>query len=82
MPKVRQEKILSIEAGGVFGEEGLLFDQSNSYTIKALTPVVIHSITNAEFRRDYKRVLPQLAEFFLKRLEFIDERYEMIKRAR
>jgi len=26
MPKIKQEKILNIEAGGIFGEEGLLFD--------------------------------------------------------
>ena len=26
MPKIKKEKIMNIEAGGIFGEEGLIFD--------------------------------------------------------
>jgi CRP-like cAMP-binding protein len=62
---------MNIEAGGIFGEEGLIFDSENTYTIKAITPVVILSITYNDLRREFKRLLPYLGDFFEKRNEFI-----------
>lgn len=67
MPKIRQEKILNIEAGSIFGEEGLTFDSENSYTIRAITPVVVLAITYNDLRREFKRLLPSLCDFFQKR---------------
>lgn len=64
MPKIKQEKLMNIESGGIFGEEGLIFDSDNSYSIRALTPVVILSITYADLRREFKRLLPSLGDFF------------------
>jgi CRP-like cAMP-binding protein len=45
MPKMKQEKIMNIEAGGIFGEEGLIFDSTNTYSIKAITPVILLTIS-------------------------------------
>lgn len=64
MPKIKQEKLMNIETGGVFGEEGLIFDSENSYSIRAITPVVILSITYNDLRREFKRILPSLSEFY------------------
>lgn len=75
MPKVRQEKVLNIEAGSIFGENGLIFDEENSYTIRAMTPVVVLAITYNDLRREFKRLLPGLCDFFQKRNEFLQERY-------
>ena len=73
---------MNIENGGIFGEEGLIFDSENSYSIRALTPVVVHSITYVDLRREFKRLLPSLADFFQKRNDFIQERFSQIKSAK
>ena len=82
MPKIKQEKLMNIEAGSMFGEEGLIFDTENSYSIRAITPVVILSITYNDLRREFKRILPGLGEFCRERSEFITDRYTQIKDAR
>lgn len=82
MPKIKQEKILNIEAGGIIGEEGLLFDSDNSYTIKAITPVVLRAITNVNMKTNFRRALPNIAEFFRKRALHIEDRYDHLKKAR
>lgn len=71
MQKKKQEKLMNIETGGMFGEEGLIFESPNSYSIRAITPVVLITITYAELKREFKRLLPGLAEFCQKRNEFI-----------
>lgn len=64
MPKIKTEKIMNIEAGGIFGEEGLIFDAPNSYSIVAITPVVLLSISYADLKREFKRLVPGLADFY------------------
>lgn len=82
MPKIKLEKIMNIEKGGIFGEEGLIFESPNSYSIRAISPVVLLVITYADLKREFKRLLPSLGEFFTKRSEFIQDRYFQIKSAR
>jgi CRP-like cAMP-binding protein len=64
MPKIKEEKLMNIEAGGIFGEEGLFFDTENTYSIRAISPVVILCITYNDLKREFKRLLPTLGEFF------------------
>lgn len=64
IPKIKQEKLMNIESGGIFGEEGLIFDSPNTYTIRAITPVVILAITYNDLKREFKRLLPSLGDFF------------------
>ena len=82
IPKIKQEKIMNIEKGGIFGEEGLIFESPNSYSIRAITPVVLLAITYADLKREFKRLLPSLSDFFAKRNDFIQDRYFQIKSAR
>lgn len=76
MPKMKQEKIMSIESGAIFGEEALFFDRDNSYTIKTITPVTCLAIKYEDFKREFKRILVMLQAFFAKRNEFMLDRYE------
>lgn len=82
MPKMKQEKIMSIEPGAVFGEEALFFDRDNTYTIKTLSPVTCLTIKYENFKQEFKRILPLLQTFFAKRNEFMIDRYEQIRSAR
>lgn len=83
MPKIKQEKIMNIEVGGIFGEDALCFqDRENNYTIKAITSVQCLSIKYEDLKREFKRLIPSLQQFFGKRNQFIQERYTDIKNAR
>lgn len=79
MPKLKQEKIMSIEVGAMFGEDSLIFDRTNNYTIKAVTPITCLVIKFEDLKREFKRLMPSLQSFFEKRNEFIFERYIHIK---
>jgi len=54
---------MNIESGGIFGEESLVFDTENTYSIKAITPLTLIYITYNDLKREFKRLLPSLAEF-------------------
>jgi len=66
----------------MFGEEALIFNLPNSYSIIAYTPVICHMITYTDLKRDFKRLLSPLADFFIQRHKVIDERETFIKNAR
>lgn len=60
LPKMKQEKIMNIEVGGIFGEDALCFDRENNYTIKAITPVTLLIIKYEDLKREFKRLIPSL----------------------
>lgn len=60
MQKIKNEKIMTLEPGGIFGEEGLIFDSLNSYSVMANTPVVLLSISYSDLKREFKRLVPVL----------------------
>lgn len=66
----------------MFGEEFLIFNLPNSYSIMAHTQVTCLMITYNDFKRDFKRLLSPLADFFIQRHKVIDEREAFIKNAR
>ena len=76
IPKKKPEKIMNIEAGGIFGEDGICFDNPNNYSIKAMSKVTCLAITYDNLRREFKRLLPSLTQFFYQRNTFIQERYD------
>jgi CRP-like cAMP-binding protein len=82
MPKIKQEKIMTIEQGALFGEDALIFDRPNNYTLKATTPITVLSIKYEDIKRDFKRLIPGLQSFFQNRNNFILDRFLQIKNAR
>lgn len=72
--KLKHEKLMSIEPGGMFGENGLIFNSENTYSIRSVTPVTCLVISYNDLKKEFKRLLPSLGEFFKKRSDFILER--------
>ncbi|CDW82196.1 UNKNOWN [Stylonychia lemnae] len=80
--KQKQEKLMNIEPGAMFGENALFFNNNNQYSIRTITPATFFTITHVEFKREFKRLQPSLCEFFKQRNEFIQEREQYIRNAR
>lgn len=55
----------------MFGEEALFFSSANSYTIRTNSAVTCLVIKYDNLKRDFKKLLVPLADFFLKRHELI-----------
>ncbi len=48
---------MNLDPGTVFGEDGLLFDQENQFTIKSITPIKCLTISHQLFKKEFKKIL-------------------------
>ncbi len=58
----------------MFGEETLFFNSPNTYTIRANTPVTCLVIKYDDLKRDFKKLLKPLGDFFIERHQIIQDR--------
>jgi len=72
VPVKRQEKLIDIEAGDIFGEDFLCYQRENTYSIVAITPkVTCMWVAHDILKTNYKRLPYHMTEFFNQRNEFL-----------
>lgn len=59
LQKIIKQPLMNIENGETFGEDNLLFNEVNSYTVRAISnKCTLLCISYPEIRRELKRWLP------------------------
>lgn len=63
LTKVTKMPLMTLEVGGIFGEDILLFNCNNSYSVKVLSNhCSTLSINFNEVKKEFKKWLPSFAE--------------------
>lgn len=71
---MKQRKIMDLEVGKLFGEDGICFNVPNTYSVKVESPSLnLLSIKQTEFSKKYKRMLIPLQRYFYRRQLLIQE---------
>mmetsp|Transcript_6793 Transcript_6793/g.6027 ORF Transcript_6793/g.6027 Transcript_6793/m.6027 type:complete len:223 (+) Transcript_6793:104-772(+) len=70
--KMKNEKIMDIGEGELFGEDLICFNVENQYTVKAIsTQVTCLVITYSQLMKEYRRLISGLIEFFEQRYRYL-----------
>lgn len=73
----RNIKVIELGPGECFGEDMLCFGLPNTYSVVAVTTkVTLHYISYHDFKRFFKRILPQLQKYFFNRKKLMEQLLE------